>query len=239
MRPEAVEPRPSPGSGNPFLRPAVKALLAAICFLALVGLGVLARTALVTRHDLHVDVKAEAFRFPLATSLSLAATAAASEAVGIGVLLIAVAALVVRGRRWDAARLFATVGASWVLGIAVKLLIDRTRPPASLWLLKPDSVDSFPSGHDTTACVMIVIALVVFRGLPRLRLVATALATAFAVAVGASRIYLGDHYPTDVLGSWLTVAAAALLVWAVTDLRPLRRLGTRVLKDPRPAPRLV
>lgn len=235
MLPEAHLPRALTAVRSWRLTAATKGLLAAICFLALVGLGILARTALVTRHDLHIDAKAEAVRFPLATIGALAATTAASEAIGIAVLLVAVIVLVARRRRWDAARLFAAVGASWALGIALKLIIDRTRPPASLWLLKPDSVDSFPSGHETTACAMIVVALVVFRGLPAARIVATSLAVAFAIVVGASRIYLGDHYPTDVLGSWLTVATASLLVWAITDLRPLRRLASRVLKDPRPA----
>lgn len=211
-----------------------KGLLAVICLLALLGLGILARTALVTRHDLQVDVKAESFRFPLATTLALAATAGASEVAGGTILVVAAIVLVARRRRWDAARLVLAVGAAWALGIIAKLIIDRSRPPASIWLLRPDSADSFPSGHETTACVMILVALVVFRGLPSARIVGTALVVAFAVAVGASRIYLGDHYPTDVLGSWLTVAAAALAVWAVTDLRPVRRVGSWVLRDPMP-----
>lgn len=214
--------------------PVTKALLAAICLLALLGLGILARTAFVTRHDLQVDVKAESFRFPLATTLALAATAGASEVAGVTILMVAAIVLVVRRRRWDAARLVLGVGAAWTLGIVAKPIIDRSRPPASIWLLRPDSADSFPSGHETTACVMIVVALVVFRGLPRARIVGTALVAAFALAVGASRIYLGDHYPTDVLGSWLTVAAASLSVWALTDLRPVRRVGSRLLRDPMP-----
>jgi membrane-associated phospholipid phosphatase len=227
--------RPSADGWPPRPAPASKALLAAICFLALLGLGLLARTSLVTRLDLRVDVKAEGLRSPLETVAALGVTDAAAEAVGICTLLVAVIALVLRRRRWDAARLFVAAGAAWALGIAMKLLIARGRPPASLWLLKPDSSGSFPSGHDTTACLMIVIALVVFRGLPIARVIATALAVVFAMVVGASRIYLGDHYPTDVLGSWFAVAAAVLFVWAVADLPPIRRLGSRVLKDPLPS----
>ena len=232
MLPRQSVPRPVALGATPRLTPVSKALLATICFLALLGLGLLARTSFVTRLDLRVDVKAEGHRSPLETAAALGVTDTAAEAVGICILLAAVIALVLRRRRWDAARLFIAVGTAWTLGIAMKLLIDRSRPPASLWLLRPDSAGSFPSGHDTTACVMVVIALVVFRGMPIARVVATVLAVVFAIVVGASRVYLGDHYPTDVLGSWLTVATAGFFVWAVTDLRPIRRLGSRVLKDP-------
>ena len=217
----------------------VKALLGLIGLMGLLGLGVLAKTRLVTRHDLHVDKRVAEFRFPVATDLALSATASASEVIGIALLLIGVIALVIRGRRWDAARLMMAAGGAWTLGLLVKAAIERGRPPASLWLLAPDSANSFPSGHDTTACAMILVAALVFRGAGRARLVAVLLAAAYAVAVGASRIYLGDHYPTDVIGSWLTVTTAALLVWAATDLAVARRLGFRLLRDPRLQPQLT
>jgi len=124
-------------------------------------------------------------------------------------------------------------GSSWVLAIGVKVLVGRPRPPASLWALTPDSSGSFPSGHDTTACVVIVVALMAFRGASRARVVAVAVAVVFAMAVGVSRVYLGDHYPTDVLGSWLVVAAASMLVWVLCDLPVVCRIARAVLRDPR------
>lgn len=217
----------------------VKALLGLIGLLGLLGLGVLAKTRIMTRHDLHVARRVAEFRFPIATDLALSATAAASEVIGIAVLLVGVAALVIRGRRWDAARLTMAVGGAWTLGLLVKAAVGRGRPPASLWLLAPDSANSFPSGHDTTACAMILVALLVFRDAGRARPIAVLLAAAYAVAVGGSRIYLGDHYPTDVVGSWLTVTTAALLVWAATDLALARRIGYRLLRDPHLRPTLA
>jgi membrane-associated phospholipid phosphatase len=210
----------------------VKALLSLISLLALLILGILAKTRIVTRHDLHLDRRVAGIRFPIATDAALGLTAGAGELVGVGVLLAAVVVLVVRRRRWDAARLAAAVGGAWALGIVMKSLIDRGRPPASLWLLAPDSTAGFPSGHDTTACAMILVAFLVLRGAGRIRVGAVLAVTVFAIAVGASRIYLGDHYPTDVLGSWLTVTTAALVVWTLTDLGVVQRLGAVVLRDP-------
>ncbi|MBW4042579.1 MAG: phosphatase PAP2 family protein [Acidobacteria bacterium] len=210
----------------------VKALLSLISLLALLGLGILARTRVVTRHDLHVDRTVAGFRFPVGTDIALALTAGAGEVVGVVLLLVGLVVLVVRRRRWDAALLAAAVGGGWALGLVMKSLIDRGRPPAALWLLAPDSAPSFPSGHDTTACAMIVVAFLVLRGTGRVRVAAVLAATVFALAVGASRVYLGDHYPTDVLGSWLTVATSALVVWTLTDLGVVQRLSAAVLRDP-------
>lgn len=216
--------------------PSVKALLGLIVLLALIALGLLARTAGVTHDDLRLDELARQARFPLATGLFLALTTAASEIVGIAALAAGVVVLLVQRRRWDAFRLVAMAGSAWVLALVVKVLVARPRPPASLWALTPDASGSFPSGHDTTACVVVLVVLMVFTGTTRTRILATAAAVVFAVAVGASRVYLGDHYPTDVLGSWLTATSAAMLVWAVTDLPPIRRVAWSVLRDPQARP---
>jgi undecaprenyl-diphosphatase len=204
-----------------------------ILLLATLMSGLLARTAPVTRRDLHVDRLAQQIRFPGGTDFFLALTDAASEVVGVAVLLVGLIALLARKRRWDALRLLAAAGGSWVLAIGVKDVVGRPRPPASLWALTPDSSGSFPSGHDTTACVVIVVAVMALRGTGRARLWATGAAVVFAVAVGASRVYLGDHYPTDVLGSWLVVATACTAIWAASSIPIVRRTAGAVLRDPR------
>ena len=210
----------------------VRTLSAVILLLATVMLGLLARTAPVTRRDLHVDRIAQHLRFPVGTDFFLALTGAASEVAGVALLLVGVVTLIARKRRWDALRLLAAAGGSWVIAIGVKDFIGRPRPPASLWALQPDASGSFPSGHDTTACIVILVAFMALRG-TRARAWATGAAALFAAAVGISRVYLGDHYPTDVLGSWLVVATTATLVWAISGIPAIRRLAQAVLRDPR------
>jgi undecaprenyl-diphosphatase len=178
----------------------VKPLVAVNLLLAVLLLGLLARTAPVTRRDLHIDRLAQQIRFPIATDVFLALTGAASEVVGIAALLVGVVALLARRRRWDAA-------------------------------LTADSSGSLPTGHDTTACV--VATVMAFRGASRARVLAAGAAVVFALTVGVSRVYLGDHYPTDVLGSGFVVAAATTSVWALCDLPAVRGLARAALRDPR------
>lgn len=210
----------------------LKAVSGLALLLGALGLGGLALTPQVTRDDLRIDQAVVPFRFHLATEVFADVTRAAQEAVGLGALLLGIIVLLVRRRRWDAARLLAMAGAAWILALAVKYLIERPRPPASLWLMPPDPSGSYPSGHETTAVVIVVVAAMALAGTGLPRAAVTALAAVFALAVGVSRVYLGDHYPTDVIGSCLIAAAAVLLAWAVTDLPRVRRLAPRALRAP-------
>lgn len=198
-------------------------LLAVLAFLttlpALTQLGLRADESL-------VDVRSGGL-----TAVAEGLTGAAQEVVGLAALLIGLIVLVVWRRRFDALRLLAMAGAAWVAAIIVKPLLDRPRPPAWLWLVRPDPTGSFPSGHTTTAAVIVVVCCVLFWRTRAGRLVVV-LGGLYALAVGASRLYLGDHYPADVLGSYLTVAAVALLVSAFADLLFFRRIAAAVLRTP-------
>ncbi|MFI5953860.1 phosphatase PAP2 family protein [Cryptosporangium sp. NPDC051539] len=114
----------------------------------------------------------------------------------------------------DAVFAVLAVGGGELLNLAAKSLVDRVRP---VW---PDPVAtagglSFPSGHAQGAMVgygVLVILLAPALG-TRWRRLLVAAAAMMVLAIGFSRVALGVHYPTDVVGGYLLGATwlAALL----------------------------
>jgi undecaprenyl-diphosphatase len=132
-----------------------------------------------------------------------------------GLAVVAAVVLFARGHRRTAV--------IWVAGVAVgsltvrlvKVAVERPRPPEALRLAE-ETTASLPSGHalmsalGLTLTAAAVIALSV--GTPRARAIRTAaiaLAVLGALVVGASRVYLGVHWTTDVSAGWLLGAALA------------------------------
>ena len=121
--------------------------------------------------------------------------------------------------------LFAAValGGSALLNLATKQFFARERP--SLWeSIAPENTFSFPSGHAmgsaTLACVLILLA---WR--TRWRWPTVVAMLLFVAMVGLSRIYLGVHYPSDILAGWLAATAWAMGCYTVVfngHLRPWR-----------------
>ena len=106
------------------------------------------------------------------------------------------------------------MGGAHQLTIAAKLLFRRDRP--MLWQsIAPETSFSYPSGH-AMGSMAFGLALAVVCWSTRLRWPAVVFGALFASLVGTSRVYLGVHYPTDVLGGWLAgfawVTALALLL---------------------------
>ncbi len=131
------------------------------------------------------------------------------SAPGIGlVLAVAVGLLLGRGQRAKALFLAAAVAGSVALDGILKLIIERPRPALPWAHVLPDY--SFPSGHSMNSLVLyLAIALIVWVSYGRRAgSAAVVFAIVIAGAVGFSRIYLGYHYVSDVVGGF-----AAGLVW--------------------------
>ena len=94
----------------------------------------------------------------------------------------------------------AVVGAE-LLNLAAKYLLARTRP--DLWpSLTPLTSYSFPSGHSMAAAAL-ATALIILLWPTRARWPAALVGGTWALLMGWSRLYLGVHYPSDVLAGWV------------------------------------
>jgi undecaprenyl-diphosphatase len=153
------------------------------------------------------------------------------------ILVIAAGFLLIQRRFGHAALLVGAVVGGTLLSEGLKEVFGRERPPADYRLVEVAS-QSFPSGHAMLSAVTyLTLGALVARILPRKRLRAYVLATAFALAgmVGLTRIYLGVHWTTDVIGGWSLGAAWAMAFWlfayAIERLRASRRLRAKALRD--------
>src|ERR1019366_4553624 len=128
--------------------------------------------------------------------------------VPLGVILVWW--LVAAKRRRAAVGLAVAALGAEALDQIMKLLFDRPRSGPFFGLASPIT-HSFPSGHAMVSCCFfgVLAAILAARERSRARRVAIFAAAALLVAVmGFSRVYLGFHYPTDVLGGY-----AAAVVW--------------------------
>ncbi len=213
---------------NPVAR-GIKPLFTLTSVLApLILFGLLAEDV-ATRESFGFDtpllLRLHAHATPLFDSLMLALTWMG------GVRLLAFSAFVIALLAWRKLRvqaaflLSAMVGTS-LLNISMKAAFQRARP--NLWLsLTPEHDYGFPSGHSMLSCTFVLATLVLVwksDGSSALKWAATALGLLFIAGVGLSRLYLGVHYPSDVLAGWSLSLAWVALLQGILHLRLRRAL---------------
>ncbi|MFD4552995.1 phosphatase PAP2 family protein [Streptomyces sp. NPDC058469] len=128
-----------------------------------------------------------------------------------------------RHRPVDAASTFLVVAVGWNSAEIAKVIVARHRPPAVYSLDPETGSNSFPSGHVAFTVSAVIAAYFLARGTRWQR--PTALGGAAAVALIAfSRLYIGAHYPIDVLGSVLVSSSAIICLTGIWHAWLLPRL---------------
>jgi undecaprenyl-diphosphatase len=147
----------------------------------------------------------------------------------LGLTVLAVGGFLLLQGMWRTA-IFVTVASvgGWILNSALKQLFQRPRPDVVPHLREVMTM-SFPSGHAmTSAVVYLTLGALTMRIAERrlTKFYCLGVAVLATVLVGGSRVYLGVHYPTDVVAGWLIGFCWALFCWLVEWFLE-RRAGLR------------
>ncbi|CAL8973790.1 hypothetical protein CELL_01620 [Cellulomonas sp. T2.31MG-18] len=177
-----------------------------------------------TAAELSVDQWLSAHHVPMLNAMAAVIGTVVSPPVGFGLLVVL---CVVGARRMGVRRavvLLGIAGATLAGGVVLKVLVHRPRPDIAL-LASPPPVDtsfSYPSGHTTVATVLVVTALALLGRRQRRWAVPVGLVLVAVVAV--SRVYLGLHYPLDVVAAAVYAACGFAFLSALATTAPLRRV---------------
>jgi undecaprenyl-diphosphatase len=133
------------------------------------------------------------------------------------ITLAVIGYLLMDGKRGAALWVLASVAGGAVLSSLLKLGIDRPRPDLVARLVEVNTA-SFPSGHATLAAVTyLTLGALLSRVEARraAKIYVLTISVTLTFLIGVSRIYLGVHWPTDVLAGWCVGLAWAMLCWRI------------------------
>ncbi|MDG4878465.1 phosphatase PAP2 family protein [Mesorhizobium sp. WSM4935] len=153
-------------------------------------------------------------------------TALGSTVVLVLVTTATIVYLLLIRRSSTALFMFAAVAGGQVLSSLLKFEVDRPRPDLVSHLVNETSL-SFPSGHAMLSAVTyLTLGSLAARFLPdrRTKVFVLGLAVLTTVLVGTSRVYLGVHWPSDVLAGWCAGFAWAMLCWLAARLLQRRKV---------------
>jgi undecaprenyl-diphosphatase len=181
------------------------------------------------RFDLAVRGTIHTWASPQLTFAMRGITLLASPAFLLPFGALIVWQLMATGRRGAATLLLIAALGGEALDQGLKLFFARPRPEAFFGLPEPETY-SFPSGHSMGSCCFYgALAIIAMAGAQsrRARWAIAAGAVALIALVGLSRIYLGVHYPTDVLGGYLAGLAWLAVIEGVRMRPDVRSPRTR------------
>lgn len=193
--------------------------VALVCFAAFFELAEdLAYSPKVHAFDEAVSSAVVALRAPLLDQVMLLVTVLGGTVV-VSIAAVALAVVTVRqGHPRRALYVLVVMAGGVALSTVMKNYFERPRPPVEGALITLPSSFSFPSGHSMgSLCLAWAFSYLVARsGASHRRVIGAVCASLlYALAVGFSRVYLGVHYPSDVLASWLLGTGWIALATAV------------------------
>jgi undecaprenyl-diphosphatase len=200
------------------------AAVAAVSLLSFVALGRVVSTAgAPILLDVYATAVLFALRSPVAGRVFLAATYAGGPWSIAALAAFAALVLLRRGQRSLALLIAVGPAAGLLVDPVIKHLFVRVRPPVYGALIRSPESLSYPSGHAFSSLVFLALAAFVCMRLARRHpgvWVAVSGACALgALMVGLSRVYLGVHWMSDVIGGWaLATAWVAVLLGSFTAL---------------------
>ncbi|WP_457946071.1 phosphatase PAP2 family protein [Pseudarthrobacter sp. alpha12b] len=203
-------------------------LVGALLCAAVVGLGLTVQLVPgETPAELHVDQDLSQHHVAALTAVAMVINVLFAPVAGLCIIVaVALALWLVRRDLPRAIAFGLTACSGWVASEVFKLIIARQRPNPGLLFdpLAPETgCNSFPSGHVSFAVALAFAVYFLFRGTRWSRPVAAA-GAALPVIVAWSRVYVGVHYPTDVIASFLAASAAVVLLAGLWN-----RFGPRLL----------
>ncbi len=216
--PPGTVPRPPLAAASTMVIGGFVALIASLLLLAYLADGVRGQEAFA------LDAWATPFLHSIATpglTAFMTGLTTMGSALVLVPLFVAVAAGLLVKKRYGAALFFGvSMGGALIIDATMKVIFERPRPKLDYAAVQPDY--SFPSGHSMNGIVFYVgLALIAWSIFGRrIGLRAVVLASILAFGIGLSRIYLGYHYFTDVVGGFLAGIAWLLIVGAAFRARP-------------------
>lgn len=181
--------------------------------------------------DQATAIAAATHRTSFQSALALNVTALGSAPVIVIVSVIAAAYAVASARpRLTLALLWTPL--AFLLDTGLKVLVRHPRPTVAMIALPPDY--SFPSGHAMAASALYLTLALLAAGAerragPRRLLIASGILVVLLVAW--SRVYLGVHYLTDVMGGLLLGAAGAMVASRAVNANPVGQVDRQRLSD--------
>lgn len=179
------------------------------CMFLFVILAFLVDGRVIASYDWRIISWIQGWESDFMTSIWSAYTVLGTMYIGMLLTIMIISYLyVVLGLREQLLLIVWAVCGSWILNSLLKNLFHRDRP--NYYRIIQESGYSFPSGHSMSIFTLCgVLAYVVWRHMSstRSRIVVVICYSLIVLAMGVSRIYLGVHYPSDVLGGYLASAA--------------------------------